>query len=210
MFTRVYDDDVEHDESRTLVNCRYHSVMWYLISCFVTHVMATHGFLMVVGKNFQRVARVVTYIESLGGPLSKVQSMHEDFCNAMAGFFQHEFGFSVLVSCLGGSIVDIIEDTYGQPVTPEFERQHFKQIRLKQGQGLIMGSGLRHRGMAYSKRNVRLFLAFLAGKSEGASFSATYNVQGFKKVANTKRSAGGGGGKGQQTGNGKKAARRQS
>lgn len=44
-----------------------------------------------------------------------------------------------------------------------------------------MGCGLRHRGMAYDRRNVRLFLVYVVGKSIGASFASTYNIQMFKK-----------------------------
>lgn len=104
-----------------------------------------------------------------------------NFSNVCAGWFGHEFGESVLVSCLGDSVVDVIETTYGQPVSKAFEKENFVQVHLKQGQAIIMGSGLRHRVMKYSKRNVRLFIAFLAGRSSGASFGATYNVKSFKK-----------------------------
>lgn len=117
MFSKVYGQEVKYDSSRTLINCAKDGFLWFLISSMVTLAMAKHGFLMAVCSTSQRVARVVTYIESTGGSDSKVQAWHEDFCNAMAGYFQHEFGFSVLVSCLGGSIVDIVEGTYGQSVS---------------------------------------------------------------------------------------------
>lgn len=182
MFRKTYGEEVKYDSSRTMINCAKCGVLWILISSWATVVMASHGFLMVVGSSLTRVARVVTYIESKAEG-SKVQAFHEDFFNAMAGWFGHEFGFSVLVSCLGDSIVDVIEKTYGQPVSKKFHEENFVQVHLKQGQALILGSGCRHRGMRYSKRNVRLFIAFLVGKSSGASFGATYNVQSFKKKA---------------------------
>lgn len=192
MFRKTYGEEVKYDDSRTMINCAKCGVLWILISSWVTLVLATHGFLMVVGTSLTRVARVVAFIESKGGDGSSVQSWHEDFCNCMSGYFGHEFGLSVLVSCLGESVVDVVEKTYGQPVSKDFEQKHFVKVHLKQGQALVMGSGLRHRGMSYCKRNVRLFIAFLAGRSGGASFGATYNVQSFKKrdvavVVGTKR-----------------------
>lgn len=191
MFRKTYGEEVTYDSSRTLVDCSKCGVMWLLISCMVTISLAKHGLLMVVGASFTRVARVVTYIASKAVG-SKVQAWHEDFCNAMAGYFGHEFGFSVLVSCLGDSVVDVIEKTYGQQTSETFEKENFVQIRQKQGQALIMGSGLRHRGMKYTKRNVRLFIAFVAEKSSGALFGATYNVQTFvlSKLIGKKRKGG--------------------
>lgn len=180
MFRKTYGDDVSYDKSRTLLNCAMCGTLWVLISAWATLVMASHGFLMVVGSSLARVARVVAYIESKGEG-SNIQAYHEDFCSVMAGWFGHQFGFSVLISCLGDSKVDVIAKTYGQPVSADFEKEHFVQIHLKQGQALIMGSGLRHRGMKYSRRNVRLFIAFLAGLSNGAFFGATYNIQSFIK-----------------------------
>lgn len=186
MFTKTYGKEVKHDSSRTLINCAEHLLLWLLISSFVTLALARHGFLMVVNSTKRRVAMVVTYIESVGekeckpGVKSSTQAWHEDFCQALAGFFQHEFGLSVLVSCLGGSKVDIVRRSYGEEFTKRMKRHRFT-VHLEQGEALIMGSGLRHRGCKYTERNVRLFLAFLVGKSEGAPFVATYNVQDFSK-----------------------------
>lgn len=170
--------------------------------------MARHGFLMVVNTNLQRVARVVTYIESKGESVnsgsfgderktgkkkrkravkSSNQAWHEDFCNSLAGYFGHEFGLSVLVSCLGESKVDIVRRSYGGPFTRR-SRRHRLTVHLRKGEALVMGSGLRHRGCKYTSRNVRLFLAFLVGLSNGASFGSTYSVQDF--VRGTKKKGG--------------------
>jgi len=173
MFSKTYGTDVTYDSSRTLINCAAHFLLWILISSFVTLAMARHGFLMVVNSAARRVAMVVTYIESSGGSDSSNQGWHEDFSNAMAGYYQHEFGLSVLVSCLGGSRVDILRRSYGEEVTRGMKRRRFT-VHLRQGEALIMGSGLRHRGTSYTQRNVRLFLAFLVGAS-------AYNVQDFSK-----------------------------
>lgn len=181
MFTKSYGKKILHDDSRTMIKCGVNWwVLWVLISSMVTINMARHGFLMVVCSTMCRVARVVTYIDSKGGPSSSNQSWHEDVSNAMAGVFQHDFGLGVLVSCLGGSVVGIVKQTNGQEVTKEFEKENILYVELKQGEALVLGSGLRHRGMKYSVRDVRLFLAFLVGKSNGASFESTYNVQHFK------------------------------
>ncbi|CAM9711400.1 unnamed protein product, partial [Ectocarpus sp. 6 AP-2014] len=199
MFTRTYGKEVKHDSSRTLIDCGKHVALWLLISGFVTFALARHGFLMVVNSSAQRVAMVVTYIESAGGSSvgkngkevkSSNQAWHEDFCNAMAGYFQHDFGLSVLVSCLGDSKVDIVRRSYGGRFTKGMKR-HRMTVHLTQGQALIMGSGLRHRGCKYNERNVRLFLAFLVGRSICASFNSTYNVQDFSP-----RTQNGGGGQG--------------
>lgn len=181
MFTKVYGKIVEHDDTRTLINCEHSWVMWVLISSMVTINMAKHGFLMVVCSSMCRVARVVTYIESKGGVLSSIQAWHEDFNSCMAGVFGHDFGLSVLVSCFGDSEVDIVRMTYGQAISDQFLKDNLVQVKLGPGQALIMGSGLRHRGMKYSVRNVRLFLAYLVGKSDGASFRSTYSVEASKK-----------------------------
>lgn len=172
-------DDIDYDEDRRLINCAYCGVLWILISSWTTLVMASYSFLMVVGTSVTRLARVVTYIES--GAEGRRQCLHDDFSNVVAGWFGHEFGFSVLISCFGGSKIDVIEGTFGRPASRAFERENFVQIHLKQGQALIVGPGCRHRGCAYSERNVRLFLAFLVGRSNGASFSQTYNLATFER-----------------------------
>ena len=218
MFAKTYGEKVVHDSSRTLVNCAKHLVLWLLISSCVTLALARHGFLMVVNSSQRRVARVVTYIESIAESTadgvdesarsnekrgrgkkrkrgrgkktntvkSSNQAWHEDFSCALAGYFQHDFGLSVLVSCLGESKVDIVRRSYGGEFTKGMKRLR-RTVHLRKGEALIMGSGLRHRGCKYTKRNVRLFLAFLVGKSEGASFEATYSVQDFSKGTRKKR-----------------------
>lgn len=212
MFAKTYGKKVVHDSSRTMVNCAKHLVLWLLISSCVTLALARHGFLMVVNSSQRRVARVVTYIESVGETAadgacrnekrgrgekrkrgrgektvkSSNQAYHEDFSSIWSGFIQHDFGLSVLVSCLGESKVDIVRRSYGGAFTKRMKRLRCT-VHLRKGEALIMGSGLRHRGCRYTKRNVRLFLAFLVGKSEGASFEATYNVQDFSRGTKKKR-----------------------
>ena len=212
MFAKTYGKKVVHDSSRTLVNCAKHLVLWLLISSCVTLALARHGFLMVVNSSQRRVARVVTYIESLAETTvddvdesacgsekrgkgkkrkrgrgrgkktikSSNQAYHEDYSSVLAGYFQHDFGLSVIVSCLGESKVDIVRRSYGGTFTKGMKRLRHT-VHLRKGEALVLGSGLRHRGCRYTKRNVRLFLAFLVGRSEGASFEETYNVQDFSR-----------------------------
>ncbi|CAM9157950.1 unnamed protein product [Ectocarpus sp. 13 AM-2016] len=213
MFAKTYGEKVVHDSSRTLVNCAGHLILWLLISSCVTLALARHGVPMVVNSTQRRVARVVTYIESVGESVaesaeesasgrgekgkskkgknekaskSSNQVWHEDFSNFLAGYFQHDFGLSVFVSCLGESKVDIVRRSYGGPFTKGMKRRRLK-VELQKGEALVMGSGLRHRGSSFTKRNVPLFLAFLVGKSEGASFETTHNVQGERKMRGGKR-----------------------
>ncbi|CAN0300057.1 unnamed protein product [Ectocarpus sp. 6 AP-2014] len=223
MFTKTYGKEVKYDSSHTMIDCGKYAALWLLISGFVTFALARHGFLMVVNSSAQRVAMVVTYIESVGGTSvrkdgkevkSSNQGWHEDFCNARAEIFKHDFGLSVLGSCLGDSKVDIVRRSYGDRFTKRM-KQHRTTVHPTQGQALIMGSGLRQRGCKYNKRNVRLFLAFLVGKSRCASFNSTYSVQDFtprtKNGGGSKGGVGKGGGKRNaqkgENGKGKKARR---
>lgn len=75
--------------------------------------------------------------------------------------------------------------SYGGTFTKGMKRLRHT-VHLRKGEALVLGSGLRHRGCMYTKRNVRLFLAFVVGRSDGASFEATYNVQDFSRGARKK------------------------
>lgn len=74
-------------------------------------------------------------------------------------------------------MVGIVKNTYGQKVSSKFQRKNTVNMHLKQREALVTGSGLRHRGMKYSVKDVRLFLAFLVGKSDGTSFKITFNLE---------------------------------
>lgn len=196
MFTKVVNEKVQHDKTRQLFNCAFDWVMFFLIATPVTLALAMHGVLHMVGGGF-RTAKIVTYIVSnkrTGDHTKRHQAWHEDFADYLANHFGDHFGISVLVGCLEGSEVHIIPGTYGgKPsnwlLQPVIDRGGFETIRLERGECLVMGPGLVHRGSGYNARNTRLFLVFLGGRSNTASFLNTYNVEGVTTRINPKRTA---------------------
>lgn len=181
MFTKVVNDVVYHDLSRQMFNCALDWVMYFLIAVPVALVLVKHGLLNMVGGGL-RAAKVVTYILSpakAGDATKRHQAFHEDFAHYLAGFFKTDFGISVLVGCVEGSIVHIIPKSYGgkdEEVERKIKAGEFLEVHLKRGEALVMGPGLVHRGTGYNVRNSRLFVAFMGGRSSVASFLNTYNV----------------------------------
>jgi len=201
MFKSMAKKKVVHDKERKLVNCGLDWILYFLIAVPVTLALARHGFLVIIG-GLVRIAKVVTYIESFGGGDPKEerdQSWHTDFAGYLSEHFGDQFGISVLVGGSEGSEVHIIDGTFGgednDTLQDMVNKGHLKKIVLERGELLIMGPGLRHKGIGYLKRNVRLFLAFLGGRSVGASFFDTYSLDDvvdeknicdyFAKVLNT-------------------------
>lgn len=178
MFNHVEDEKVVNDEKRKLFNCAKDWVLFTLIAVPVTLALATHGFLLIAGSMVTRTAKVVTFIESIGGGTN--QSWHTDFDSRLASFFGNAFGLSVLLATSDDSEVDIISNTWGNETDDEIHELiregNLKKIKLQKGSILLMGSGLRHRGCSYEAKNVRFFLAFLAVNSVFASFFHTYRL----------------------------------
>lgn len=96
-----------------------------------------------------------------------------------------EFGINVLIGAIEGSEVEIISETYGSEEQADLEKLvhdgHVKKIFLERGQCLVMGPDLRHKGVGYIERNVRLFLDFLVRRSFRASFSSMYDLDDISK-----------------------------
>lgn len=182
MFRKVVDDKVYHDDTRQMFNCALDWVMYFLIAVPVTLALLKHGLLHMVGSTDKRAASVVTYIVSpkrRGEANTRHQAWHEDFASYLASYFKAQFGISVLVGCVEGSVVHIIPGSYGgkdDVVDDLIAAGKFTTIELERGEALVMGPGLVHRGVGYTARNSRLFLAFLGGLSKAASFLNTYNV----------------------------------
>ena len=183
MFRKVVDDEVHHDGTRQMFNCALDWVMYFLIAVPVTLALFKHGLLHMVGcLEEMRAASIVTYIVSPkkgGDAMTRHQAWHEDFASYLASFFGTQFGISVLVGCVEGSEVHIIPESFGgdDPVVDKkIADGKYTVIKLERGEALVMGPGLVHRGVGYTVRNSRLFLAFLGGASKTASFLNTYNV----------------------------------
>lgn len=187
MFCKVVNGKVQHDDSRQLYNCAFDWIMYHLIAVLVTSALKKHGVLGMVDLDSDRMAKIVTWIESRsqeGNPEDKKlrdQAFHEDFAHYLAKFFAEEYGVSVLVGCTEGSEVHVIPASFGGSDEPDVEGKKgervFTTVKLARGQALVMGPGLIHRGVGYIKRNVRLFVAFLGGRSCKSSFFNTYNVE---------------------------------
>lgn len=192
MFTKVVDDEVRFDRTRQLYNCMYDWVLWYIISVPVTLALLANGLLHVANKpGLMRKAAVVAHILSpkprkQGNKEKRMQGLHEDFAAYLAGYFKSEFGLSVLVGCLEGSVVHVVPQTYGGESADERDEMlrngRLTEIKLERGELLVMGPGLLHRGTGYDYRNSRLFVAFMAGLSWVASFAFTYNVESVESV----------------------------
>lgn len=182
LFKHFSDEKIEHDEKRRMFDCASDWVLYNLIRIPVTLALARHGLLLVVGSILCRAAHIVTHIESLAGGVN--QSWHSDFDELLAGYFWDHFGISVLVATSDDCEVDFISDTWGGESDDDIKHLaalgKVKKVKLKKGQCLCMGSGLLHRGVAYKSTNVRLFLAFLVGKSCEADFSHTYGLDDIK------------------------------
>ena len=183
MFTGVVNDKVRHNKTRQMFNCAHDWIMFFLIAAPVTLALAKHGLLHMVGSSQKRSAQVITYILSPkkpGNPKLRYQSWHEDFAHYLAEYFEHEWGLSVLIGGLDGSVVDVISGTYGgetvEQIQDMIKNGKFEKICLERGECLVMGGGLVHRGVGYVIRNSRLFVAFLGGLSRAASFFNTYNI----------------------------------
>ncbi len=181
MFTKVVNNEMDHDHTRQMFNCSLDWVMYFLIAVPVTLALAKHGLLHIVGDVKKRSAQVVTYIvspEHRGDPMKRLQAFHEDFASYLAEFFKCAFGLSVLVGCVEGSVVHLIPKSYGgeNEVDDWIKEGRFEKIVLQRGEALVMGPGLIHRGTGYVVRNSRLFVAFLGGASKAANFFFTYNV----------------------------------
>lgn len=179
MFTKSVNDEVEHDDSRQMYSCEKNWVLWFLIVSPLTRALLPHGFLD-VRYSKRRLAKVVTYIQSSGKANSSKQGWHTDFPSTIASYFGDHFPISVLVAGFQDSYVDIVPGTYGHESDEELEDSEIRRartIKLKRGQALVMGPGLRHRGLAYTSKNVRFFAAFLFGRSSGASIESTYNLE---------------------------------
>lgn len=185
MFTKSVNGKVKHDRTRQMATLDKNWVMWYLIVTPLTKALAPLGFLDVVSSPLRRVAKVVTYIVSSGGADSSKQGWHLDFPQNMASHFADHFPISVLVAGSEESRVDIIPGTCGDEdnsTLEELESSKAKTIVLNKGQALVMGPGLRHRGLAYTEKNIRLFAAFLVGRSAGSSFENTYDVENVDSI----------------------------
>lgn len=184
MFTGVVNDEVEHSKTRQMFNCAHDWVMFFLIAAPVTLALAKHGLLHIVGSSTKRSAQVVSYIishKTPGNPSKRFQSYHEDFASYLASYFKHQWGISVLVGGLEGSMVDLVSGTFGGETVEELDAIRktggYKRVKLERGECLVMGAGLVHRGVGYSIVNSRLFVAFLGGLSSTASFFNTYNIE---------------------------------
>lgn len=186
MFQYLVKGESVTDENRKLIDCGEDWILYHLIAFPVSRKLEVLGFLMTADSSKSRIAKVVTYIESIVGKKAREprenrdQSWHTDFSSLLAKFFGEEFGISVLVGATEGSEVHVIAGTFGLESNEKLEElvNNGKVVKvfLRRGQCLVMGPGLRHKGVGYDKRNVRLFLAFLVGKSLGASFGSTYDL----------------------------------
>ncbi len=187
VFSGANDNDaIVHDDNRKMYDCKRDAVMFYLITAPVTLALAKHGLLkMPDGRS--REGRIATWIESEGGPEppeQRTQGFHSDFATFLAWFFGLEFGFSVLVGCTVGSGVDVLSGTWGSKSDSELDEDdsNVETVCLGKGESIALGPGCRHRGRGYLESNIRHFIAFLGGKSLGASFSFTYNVQRLRSM----------------------------
>jgi len=182
MFRHIRDGKVSHDEKRRMHDCVLDWLLYNLIRVPIMLALAQIGLLMVVGSVIGRVAQVVAHIESTGGGGN--QSFHSDFDTSLAALWGDEWGFSVIVSTHDDCEVDIISNTWGGETDDDIRNLaasgHVKKVKLERGSCLIMGPGLVHRGVAYVTHNVRLFLAFLCGKSLEADFSHTYGLDDIR------------------------------
>ena len=182
-------DKIVHDPCRKMYDCRRDSVMFHLITAPVTLALAKHG-LLVMPDGKSREPRIAACIESEGGPPpaeQRRQGWHGDFAAFLAAFFGLEFGFSVLVGCTDGGGVDVLSKTYGNEddeylKAVDADDSRAETVYLAKGEAIALGPGLRHRGRGYLLANMRHFIAYLGGKSVGASFSFTYSVQKLRHM----------------------------
>lgn len=186
IFQYLVDGKSTKDDNRKTIDCGRDWILYNLIAFPVSRKLQVLGFLMTAGGPESRIAKVVTYIESIVGknadePREKRdQSRHTDFSSLLAKYFGKEFGISVIVGATEGSEVHLIAGTFGLESNNDLRQLvmdgRVEKVVLSVGQCLVMGPGLRHKGVGYNKRNVRLFLAFMVGRSVGANFGHTYDL----------------------------------
>lgn len=186
MFQHLVNGKSTTDENRKLIDCSKDWILYNLIAFPVSRKLEVLGFLMTRDSSKSRLAKVVTYIESIVGTKAREareerdQSWHTDFSSLLAKYFGEEFGVTVLVGATEDSEVHVLAGTVGLESDEQLNQfvldGKAKKVVLKRGSCLVMGPGLRHKGVGYDKRNVRLFVAFMVGKSLGASFGSTYDL----------------------------------
>lgn len=186
LFKYLVKNKTTKDENRRMIDCGADWILYSLVAFPVTRKLEPHGFLMTADVSKARKAKVVAYVESMVGNSPdeprefRDQSWHTDFDCTLASFFGMEFGISGLVGATQGSEIHVMTHTTGLETPHERKKLalngHVEKVVLERGSMLLMGPGLRHKGVGYDQRNVRLFLAFLVGKSCKASFGDTYSL----------------------------------
>lgn len=192
MFKDLVNNKTPGDVNRKLVKCEKDWILSGLMIYPVTVKLDAHGFLSTPDETKKRAAKVLTFIESIVDAAvaeepkeKRDQSLHGDFDALLAKFVGDEFGLSVLVAGTANSVVDVISDTVGLESDDDLRRLvingYAQEVVLDRGSCLVVGPGCRHKGRGYDERNVRLFLAFLVGRSCAASFKSTYSLDDVKK-----------------------------